>query len=37
MVEDKGFLVEVVGFVEWLVILMGDIVEDFFGLLLEVL
>lgn len=37
VVEDKGFLVEVLGFVEWFVVLLGVIGDDFLGLLFEVL
>nr|WP_323776493.1 glycine--tRNA ligase subunit beta [Amylibacter sp.] len=37
VVEDKGLLAEVVGLVEWPVVLMGDIAEDFLGLPPEVL
>ena len=37
MVEDKGLLAEVAGLVEWPVVLMGDIAEDFLGLPPEVL
>ncbi len=37
LVEDKGLLAEVAGLVEWPVVLMGDIAEDFLGLPPEVL
>jgi glycyl-tRNA synthetase beta chain len=37
VVEDKGLLAEVAGLVEWPVVLMGDIEEDFLGLPPEVL
>ncbi len=37
VVEDKGLLAEVAGLVEWPVVLMGDIGEDFLGLPAEVL
>ncbi|SFL60761.1 glycine--tRNA ligase subunit beta [Shimia aestuarii] len=37
VVEDKGLLAEVAGLVEWPVVLMGDIAEDFLGLPAEVL
>ena len=37
LVEDKGLLAEVAGLVEWPVVLMGDIGEDFLGLPAEVL
>ncbi|HHI70033.1 MAG TPA: glycine--tRNA ligase subunit beta, partial [Rhodobacteraceae bacterium] len=37
VVEDKGLLSEVAGLVEWPVVLMGDIAEDFMGLPAEVL
>ncbi len=37
VVEDKGLLAEVAGLVEWPVVLMGDIAEDFLGLPPEVL
>ncbi len=37
VVEDKGLLAEVAGLVEWPVVLMGDIGEDFLGLPPEVL
>jgi glycyl-tRNA synthetase beta chain len=37
VVEDKGLLSEVAGLVEWPVLLMGDIAEDFMGLPPEVL
>ncbi|WP_069299617.1 glycine--tRNA ligase subunit beta [Neptunicoccus sediminis] len=37
VVEDKGLLAEVSGLVEWPVVLMGDIAEDFLGLPPEVL
>jgi len=37
MVEDKGLLAEVAGLVEWPVVLMGEIGEDFLGLPPEVL
>lgn len=37
VVEDKGLLAEVSGLVEWPVVLMGDIGEDFLGLPPEVL
>jgi len=37
VVEDRGLLAEVAGLVEWPVMLMGDIAEDFFGLPPEVL
>ena len=37
IVEDKGLLAEVAGLVEWPVVLMGDIAEDFLGLPPEVL
>uniref|UniRef100_UPI0035642FB7 glycine--tRNA ligase subunit beta n=1 Tax=Shimia sp. TaxID=1954381 RepID=UPI0035642FB7 len=37
VVEDKGLLSEVAGLVEWPVVLMGDIAEDFLGLPPEVL
>jgi len=37
VVEDRGLLAEVAGLVEWPVVLMGDIAEDFFGLPPEVL
>ncbi len=37
VVEDKGLLAEVAGLVEWPVVLMGDIAEDFFDLPAEVL
>ncbi|WP_127115988.1 glycine--tRNA ligase subunit beta [Shimia sediminis] len=37
VVEDKGLLTEVAGLVEWPVVLMGDIAEDFLGLPPEVL
>ncbi len=37
VVEDKGLLSEVAGLVEWPVVLMGDIAEDFMGLPPEVL
>ncbi len=37
IVEDKGLLHEVAGLVEWPVVLMGDIGEDFLGLPPEVL
>ncbi|MCP3969708.1 MAG: glycine--tRNA ligase subunit beta [Rhodobacteraceae bacterium] len=37
VVEDKGLLREVAGLVEWPVVLMGDIGEDFLGLPPEVL
>ncbi|SMX28952.1 Glycine--tRNA ligase beta subunit [Pelagimonas phthalicica] len=37
VVEDKGLLREVAGLVEWPVVLMGDIEEDFLGLPPEVL
>ncbi len=36
-VEDKGLLAEVAGLVEWPVVLMGDIAEDFMELPAEVL
>ncbi|MEP3037012.1 MAG: glycine--tRNA ligase subunit beta, partial [Pseudoruegeria sp.] len=32
VVDDKGLLAEVAGLVEWPVVLMGDIAEDFLGL-----
>ncbi|SEK69068.1 glycine--tRNA ligase subunit beta [Pacificibacter marinus] len=37
VVEDKGLLVEVAGLVEWPVVLMGNIGDDFLGLPPEVL
>ena len=37
VVEDRGLLAEVAGLVEWPVVLMGDIAEDFFDLPPEVL
>ncbi len=37
VVDDKGLLAEVAGLVEWPVVLMGDIAEDFFELPPEVL
>ncbi|MBR9842707.1 MAG: glycine--tRNA ligase subunit beta [Rhodobacteraceae bacterium] len=37
IVEDQGLLKEVAGLVEWPVVLMGDIAEDFLGLPPEVL
>ncbi|OUS06851.1 glycine--tRNA ligase subunit beta [Rhodobacterales bacterium 52_120_T64] len=37
VVEDAGLLAEVAGLVEWPVVLMGDIAEDFMGLPPEVL
>ncbi len=37
VVEDKGLLAEVAGLVEWPVVLMGEIAEDFLGLPAEVL
>ncbi|MFY0619629.1 glycine--tRNA ligase subunit beta [Shimia sp.] len=37
IVEDKGLLSEVAGLVEWPVVLMGNIAEDFLGLPPEVL
>lgn len=37
LVEDKGLLAEVSGLVEWPVVLMGDIAEDFLELPVEVL
>ena len=37
VVEDAGLLAEVAGLVEWPVVLMGDIAEDFLGLPAEVL
>ncbi len=37
VVDDKGLLAEVAGLVEWPVVLMGDIAEDFLGLPPEVL
>ncbi|HKL55183.1 MAG: glycine--tRNA ligase subunit beta [Roseovarius sp.] len=37
VVEDKGLLAEVAGLVEWPVVLMGQIDEDFLGLPAEVL
>ncbi|GAA4224529.1 glycyl-tRNA synthetase beta chain [Sagittula marina] len=37
VVEDNGLLAEVAGLVEWPVVLMGDIAEDFLGLPPEVL
>ena len=37
IVEDQGLLAEVSGLVEWPVVLMGDIAEDFLGLPPEVL
>jgi len=37
VVQDKGLLSEVAGLVEWPVVLMGDIAEDFMGLPPEVL
>lgn len=37
IVEDKGLLAEVAGLVEWPVVLMGDIAEDFLDLPAEVL
>jgi len=37
LVEDKGLLAEVAGLVEWPVVLMGEIAEDFLGLPPEVL
>ncbi len=37
VVEDKSLLAEVAGLVEWPVVLMGDIAEDFMGLPAEVL
>ncbi|MEM7243174.1 MAG: glycine--tRNA ligase subunit beta [Pseudomonadota bacterium] len=37
IVEDQGLLAEVAGLVEWPVVLMGDIAEDFLGLPPEVL
>jgi glycyl-tRNA synthetase beta chain len=37
VVEDKGLLREVAGLVEWPVVLMGEIAEDFLGLPPEVL
>ncbi len=37
VVEDRGLLAEVAGLVEWPVVLMGDIAEDFFALPPEVL
>ncbi|MFW2587627.1 glycine--tRNA ligase subunit beta [Sagittula sp. SSi028] len=37
VVEDAGLLAEVAGLVEWPVVLMGDIAEDFLGLPPEVL
>ncbi|ALI56414.1 glycine--tRNA ligase subunit beta [Celeribacter marinus] len=37
IVEDAGLLAEVAGLVEWPVVLMGDIAEDFMGLPPEVL
>ena len=37
VVEDKGLLAEVAGLVEWPVVLMGEIGEDFLGLPPEVL
>ncbi|MCP5088922.1 MAG: glycine--tRNA ligase subunit beta [Rhodobacteraceae bacterium] len=37
VVEDKGLLAEVAGLVEWPVVLLGDIAEDFFDLPVEVL
>ncbi len=37
LVEDQGLLKEVAGLVEWPVVLMGDIAEDFLGLPPEVL
>lgn len=37
VVEDRALLAEVAGLVEWPVVLMGDIVEDFMGLPAEVL
>ena len=37
VVEDRALLAEVAGLVEWPVVLMGDIAEDFMGLPAEVL
>ncbi|MQQ09449.1 glycine--tRNA ligase subunit beta [Epibacterium sp. SM1979] len=37
VVEDKGLLAEVAGLVEWPVVLMGEIADDFLGLPPEVL
>ncbi|GGE47787.1 glycine--tRNA ligase subunit beta [Actibacterium pelagium] len=37
VVDDKGLLAEVAGLVEWPVVLMGEIAEDFLGLPPEVL
>ncbi len=37
VVEDQGLLAEVAGLVEWPVVLMGDIAEDFYELPTEVL
>ncbi len=37
VVEDRALLAEVAGLVEWPVVLMGDIAEDFFALPAEVL
>ncbi|MDF1871218.1 glycine--tRNA ligase subunit beta [Vannielia sp.] len=37
LVEDKGLLAEVSGLVEWPVVLLGDVAEDFHGLPPEVL
>ncbi len=37
MIDDKGLLAEVAGLVEWPVVLMGDIAEDFLSLPPEVL
>ncbi len=37
VVEDQGLLAEVAGLVEWPVVLMGDIADDFLGLPPEVL
>jgi glycyl-tRNA synthetase beta chain len=37
VVEDKGLLAEVAGLVEWPIVLMGDIADDFLGLPPEVL
>ncbi|MGB0958806.1 MAG: glycine--tRNA ligase subunit beta [Halocynthiibacter sp.] len=37
LVEDRGLLAEVAGLVEWPVVLMGDIADDFLGLPPEVL
>lgn len=37
LVEDKGLLAEVAGLVEWPVVLLGDIADDFLGLPPEVL